>query len=187
MEESKPIKQIQVCPARADRLGVLTENSTQVSIYRIEEKHDLLYRETVQYDKNDSLSKIPVLINSFCWHSKDYNRLMVSHTFKLMDLIVADYCPIGFSMNDNLNVCMNDKILRLENVCSSENDMNIGEKMKTRAMKNYGVQNFLANLDLISNDSCEADLKYFWTWLDRRIFFSWNFKTLNNFKNYLCV
>lgn len=48
MEESKPIKQIQYCPARADRLAVLTENSTQVNVYRIEERNDNIYKETVQ-------------------------------------------------------------------------------------------------------------------------------------------
>jgi hypothetical protein len=119
-----------LCPDSADRLAVLTENSTQMSVYLIEERHDSLYRETVQYDISDSLTKIPVLINSFCWHSKDYNRIMVSHTLKRADLVVADYCPIGFSVNDNPNVAMNEKVLRLDTMCTSDHELDIGKKMK---------------------------------------------------------
>ncbi len=48
MEESKPIREIQFCPARANRLGVLNEGSAQVSVYRIEEKNEIIYKETVQ-------------------------------------------------------------------------------------------------------------------------------------------
>lgn len=84
-----------------------------------------------------------------------------------MDFIIADHCPIGFSINDKLNIAMNDKILRLDQA-QNENEIDIGEKMKARASKNYGVQNFLSNIDLISKDRSEADLRYLWTWFDSK-------------------
>lgn len=48
IEEPKQIKKIQFCPAKSDRFGVLTDNSTQVNVYRFEEVNNNLYRETVQ-------------------------------------------------------------------------------------------------------------------------------------------
>ncbi len=48
IEETKPIKKIQFCPSKAHRLAVLTENSTQVNVYRLEERNDSIYKDTVQ-------------------------------------------------------------------------------------------------------------------------------------------
>ena len=92
---------------------------------------------------------------------------MVSfNTFNvLMDLIVADHCPIGFSMNDKLNVCMNDKVLTLDMI-QNDSDIDIGVKMKYRALKSYGVQDYLLNINLISDEKNENDLKYLWSWFD---------------------
>lgn len=47
MEEQKSIKSIQFCPAKADRLAVLTEGSSNVNVYRIEERDEHIYKETV--------------------------------------------------------------------------------------------------------------------------------------------
>ena len=44
--------------------------------------------------------------------------------------------------------------------------MDIGEKMKQRALKSYGVQDFLLNIDLLSSDKSESDVKYLWHWFD---------------------
>jgi hypothetical protein len=46
--------------------------------------------------------------------------------------------------------------------------MDIGEKMKIRALKSYGVQeDFLNNLEMISNENKqENDLRYLWHWFD---------------------
>ena len=44
--------------------------------------------------------------------------------------------------------------------------MDIGEKMKQRAIKNYGVQDFLLNIDLLSSDKSDNDVKYLWQWFD---------------------
>jgi len=82
-----------------------------------------------------------------------------------MDLVVSDYCPIDFSINENLNVCVNDKVL-VSNLSRLDNK-DIGEKMKMRALKSYGVnENFLSNLEMISNEDYESDLKYLWQWFD---------------------
>ena len=124
----------------------------------------LFYFQKFEDQKNPKNS---ATINSFAWHSKDYNRLMVSfNTFNiLMDLIVADHCPIGFSMNDKLNVCMNDKVLTLDMI-QNDSDIDIGVKMKYRALKSYGVQDYLLNINLISDEKNENDLKYLWSWFD---------------------
>jgi hypothetical protein len=84
-----------------------------------------------------------------------------------MDLSIADFCPIGFSMNDTLNIALNEHIVNLS-LFGEEKD--IGEKMKTRALNLYGVQNFLANIKLVSNDKSEEDLKYLWNWFHRKYF-----------------
>jgi len=44
--------------------------------------------------------------------------------------------------------------------------MDIGEKMKQRALKNYGVQDFLLNIPLLSSDKSDNDVKYLWQWFD---------------------
>jgi hypothetical protein len=69
-------------------------------------------------------------------------------------------------MNDKFNIAMNDKVIILDTF-QNENDIDIGVKMKRRALKSYGVQDFLHNIELISNDPSEVDLKYLWTWFDR--------------------
>ncbi len=52
MNELKPIKEIQFCPSRANRLGVLTEAANQVNVYRLEDVNENIYRETVQCNFN---------------------------------------------------------------------------------------------------------------------------------------
>ena len=60
-----------------------------------------------------------------------------------------------FSMNEKLNICTNEKVtiyslLQSENAHVNQHSMDIGEKMKIRALKSYGVQeDFLYNLELI--------------------------------------
>ena len=71
-------------------------------------------------------------------------------------------------MNDKLNIGMNDKILRLDQI-QNETEIDISEKMKQRALANYGVQDFLINMNLISDDRNEADLKYLWNWFNREL------------------
>ena len=100
-------------------------------------------------------------LNTFSWHSTDHNQLMSFNSFVLMDLNFTDFCPIGFSMNDKLNIALNNKIVNLS-LFSDEKD--IGEKMKTRALNLYGVQNFLDNIKFVSDDKSEEDLRYLWNW-----------------------
>lgn len=106
----------------------------------------------------------------------------------LMDINVADYCPIvcylsrffllkillvtklpllkkGFSADGILNIGMNQKVTRYDSNVF-EDEIDIGVKIKQRAIKNYGVQDFLLNVDLL--DKNESDVKYLWQWLDCR-------------------
>lgn len=46
----------------------------------------------------------------------------------------------------------------------------IGERMKQRALNAYGVGNFLKNINLLSSDGSENDVKYLWYWLDCELF-----------------
>ena len=75
-------------------------------------------------------------------------------------------------MNEKLNVCVNDKVSVFNLIHSNENEMtqgmDIGEKMKIRAIKSYGVhEDFSLNLNLIKNDNKqENDLIYLWKWFD---------------------
>ncbi len=62
MEEQKAVKCMQFCPAKADRLAVLTENSNYVNVYRIEERDEHIYKQTVNC--KGSKSTFLVLIHS---------------------------------------------------------------------------------------------------------------------------
>lgn len=46
-EEPKQIKKLQYCPARSNRLAVLTEGSTNVNVYRLEEAANGILKEPV--------------------------------------------------------------------------------------------------------------------------------------------
>lgn len=48
IEEAGPIKQLQFCPSKSERLAVLTENSTQVNVYRMEEQNDNIQVDSIQ-------------------------------------------------------------------------------------------------------------------------------------------
>ena len=61
---------------------------------------------------------------------------------------------------------MNDKVLVLD-MLQNDSDIDIGEKMKMRALNSYGVVDFQTNESLISNDRNETDLKYLWQWFNR--------------------
>lgn len=45
-------------------------------------------------------------------------------------------------------------------------DTDIGIKMKQRAIKSYGVQDFLLNINLLTRDDSENDVEYLWRWFD---------------------
>ena len=62
----------------------------------------------------------------------------------------------GFSYNDKINIAINDKVSILN--IKNDSEMDIGEKMKQRAIKNYGVQDFLLNIDLLSSDKSDNDV-----------------------------
>lgn len=64
-----------------------------------------------------------------------------------------------------------DKISVLDVIKGISEDIepDIGEKMKQRALKSYGVSDFLSNIDLLSKDDSENDVKYLWYWLDCKI------------------
>ena len=47
-EEQANIKKIQFSPSKSDRFAVLTENSAKLNVYRFEESHNSLYKETIQ-------------------------------------------------------------------------------------------------------------------------------------------
>lgn len=73
----------------------------------------------------------------------------------------------GFSVNDELNIGINDKVL--VNKIQADIDVDIGDRMKKRALNSYGVEDFLTNLNLVSNDRSENDLRYMWTWFQRKL------------------
>ena len=53
IEEPKPIKKIEFCPSKAGRLAVLSEHSSNIKVYRLEEKNDYLVSENVQCKLRD--------------------------------------------------------------------------------------------------------------------------------------
>jgi hypothetical protein len=48
IQEPEPIKRIEFCPSKAGRLAVLSEKSSHVNVYRLEERNDYLVSEVVQ-------------------------------------------------------------------------------------------------------------------------------------------
>lgn len=71
---------------------------------------------------------------------------------------------------------MSDKVSVLDVNKSNDDVLDIGEKMKQRALNSYGVGDFMKNIELLSSDGSENDVKYLWYWLDCKIFF--NFQRL---------
>lgn len=73
----------------------------------------------------------------------------------------------GFSVSDELNIGINDKVM--VNKIQADVEIDVGDRMKTRALNSYGVEDFLTNLNLVSNDRSENDLRYMWTWFQRKL------------------
>lgn len=81
-------------------------------------------------------------------------------------------------MNDQLNIAFKEKVTIYNQ--GNSFGVDIGDKMKRRALKAYGAQGFLHNIDiidatispasydqegqLVEND--ESDVKYLWQWCD---------------------
>lgn len=110
-------------------------------------------------------------IQSFSWHTKDFNRLMVSSSApfnSILDLCVTDYSLLAFSGTNNLNMANGDKVavLNVNEANKEAAELDIGDKMKQRAIQSYGVGDFLKNIELLSSDGSENDVKYLWYWLD---------------------
>ena len=65
---------------------------------------------------------------------------------------------------------MNDKINIFDPIDSQDSDLNlpdIGERIKQRALKSYGVRDFAHNIQLLeAEENCESDVKYLWNWFD---------------------
>lgn len=49
IEETKPIKRFQFCPAKSGRIAILTESAPSVNIYRLEERDEKIYKYIMQY------------------------------------------------------------------------------------------------------------------------------------------
>ena len=98
-------------------------------------------------------------LSSFSWHSIDNHRLLILSSYNnIMDLNVADFCPIEFSFNNNLNVVMKNKIVAYDFATADNANslLDIGEKMKQRAIKSYGSFesfDFSLNVEIISDVS----------------------------------
>ncbi len=100
---------------------------------------------------------------------------------------MSDYVALNFSTDNLVTVSSND--INKENInkfeINKKNDQNlqIDERMKERAMNNYGVQEFLNNAELIENENKnQFDVVYLWRWLDC-ILFSYLFLKSHIFKS----
>ena len=82
-----------------------------------------------------------------------------------------DYAALSFSPDNLLAVSSNDinkeNINEFEIVKKNDQTLQIDERMKERAINNYGVQEFLSNAEIIKNENKdELDVVYLWQWLD---------------------
>jgi hypothetical protein len=48
IEETRQIKKLQFCPSKSERLALLTENSTEVNVYRLEEQNNNIRADSIQ-------------------------------------------------------------------------------------------------------------------------------------------
>jgi hypothetical protein len=127
-------------------------------------------------------------INSFCWLKKESDHVLTidsKNSFRSINM--SDYVALNFSTDNFVTVSSND--INKENInkfeINKKNDQNlqIDERMKERAMNNYGVQEFLNNAELIENENKnQFDVVYLWRWLDC-IQFSYSFLKSHNFKS----
>jgi hypothetical protein len=79
-----------------------------------------------------------------------------------------------FSRDDKLVIGSNNKITFFDPVDADDEaaaaTQGIGERIKERALKSYGVQDFLLNIPLLSEeDKSEDDVKYMWNWFECNI------------------
>ncbi len=104
--------------------------------------------------------------------------LTVSNKNLFKRITISDHSLIEFENDVQLNVTFYDKMNiyrcnieeKLSTVSTScDIEIDIGEIMKTRAKNNYGVQDFVKNMGLISENSFENDVRYLWNWLDRKL------------------
>jgi hypothetical protein len=84
---------------------------------------------------------------------------------------MSDYVSLSFSPDNFLSISTDNNkanIYEYEFINKNIYDIEIDEKMKERAIKNYGVQEFYKNSDLIiiNENKNELDVKYLWQWLD---------------------
>ena len=112
------------------------------------------------------------IMNSFCWLSKDSDQIItIDNRNCFNNLLISDFVTLSFSPDNFISISSDinkANVNDYELVKKNSQDIEIDEQMKERAIKNYGVQDFLYNADLISN---ECDVKYLWEWLDCKFFF----------------
>lgn len=53
----------------------------------------------------------------------------------------------------------------IENI---DDEIDIGEKMRQRAKKSYGIKSFTQTINLLSDDESEQEIKFLWQWLECR-------------------
>lgn len=136
IEEDEPVTKLDFCPSRSGRLGVLTEASSCVNVYRLEERNEILYTEAIQckswhfyifmslspsnycsyFLDAKNVKNSTLRLSTFSWHSMDSNKLMVKVNDKysskiFVDLLVADYSNIVSRFNNSIYSLRFDRIL----------------------------------------------------------------------------
>ncbi len=97
--------------------------------------------------------------------------LTVSNKNLFKRITITNHSLIEFSSDVQLNVVVYDKMNifncnKEQTQMANEAEIDIGEVMKTRAKQGYGVQDFIKNISLISNNQLEDDVRYMWQWLE---------------------
>lgn len=163
------IRKIQFSPSSKNRLTVLCEKAAELDYLKILTIDDNTTVEPVYYNRRGHNENC---INSFCWLKKESDLVLtIDSKNSIKSINMSDYVALNFSTDNLVTVSSND--INKENInkfeINKKNDQNlqIDERMKERAMNNYGVQEFLNNAELIENENKNKfDVVYLWRWLD---------------------
>lgn len=84
---------------------------------------------------------------------------------------MSEYNALNFSPANILTVStstmVKEEVNQFEVIKKTDFDLLMDKKMRERAIQNYGVQEFLKNIDSLKNENkTELDVQYLWEWLD---------------------
>ncbi|XP_059475462.1 GATOR complex protein MIOS-B isoform X2 [Neocloeon triangulifer] len=163
--QSKPVAKLSWCPTRHNLLGTLNRDSSSLCLYDVQHAIVGDEEETAAIERFVTPGQAEVGLASFCWHPQHENRLIaVSQSGRIHDYTVAERVTLNFSPSMHLVRTVGRRTLKVIDESNSmyKNIDDIANKMKQRALSDYGLMADLKENGDLANDE---GLKRLWYWL----------------------